>query len=123
MKISCTPPGFTDGADATGGGELRRTCDRLTPVSAIPLFRLKTARMRTSAPEKRRKRREAVPSAWEERKLIPRSDGSVPRAKTNIVSAPERKLPDARATSCSDWVKPQGRKNVKAPSARGAAGC
>src|SRR3989344_5440787 len=96
--------------------------ERSIPVSAKPLLRLKSARSKTRVPEKRRKRREKDPLAVDDMALILRSEGRVPRAKVNIVSAPVTKLPEARATNWRDCVKPQGRKKGPAPRRRGAAG-
>src|SRR3989344_3671077 len=68
------------------------------------------------------KRCDVRPVALVEIKLMPRSEGNVPSAKRNIVSAPLIKLPEASATSCRDCVNPQGRKNVSAPRVSGARG-
>ena len=43
------------------------------------------------------------------------STGRVPRAKASIIRNPEIKDPLLSATTCMDWVNPQGRKNVPAP--------
>ena len=122
IATSCTPS-FTVGSKAVACRfALTNMRERSMPVSAKPLLRLKRAKMRTSAPEKCKKRRENVPLAVEETALKPTRDGSVPNAKTSMVIAPVRKLPDASATSCNDCVKPQGKKNVIAPSVKGARG-
>ena len=56
-----------------------------------------------------------------ELKLMSASTGSVPRAKTSMVSAPSMKLPVESVKICIDWVNPHGRKNVAAPIRRGVS--
>ncbi len=47
------------------------------------------------------------------------SMGNVPSANANIMRNPDINDPLESATTCIDWVKPQGRKNVPKPTIRG----
>ena len=52
-------------------------------------------------------------------KLIKAKIGNVPKAKTNIVKAPLKKLPVVNEYIWIDCVNPQGKKNVERPKSIG----
>lgn len=72
----------------------------------------------TNTPVKRKSRLANVPDIYEVSHPTQRSPGAVPRANAIMVSAPVIALPVVIAYVCIARVKPQGRKNVRAPVER-----
>src|SRR3989344_207527 len=87
----------------------------LIPKRFNPLETLNSAKRITTTPAVLKNNLAVPPLTTEVKPPTPKRPGAVPIAKTPIVSAPETILPVLIAYNCMAWVKPQGKKKVKAP--------